>query len=123
MKKQFMADDDFALLEQSLQEAVDFQTGRRNDLRVTNLPPRPKPLTKKEIMQIRQDLGASQAVFAAFLNISVKTVQAWESGLRMPGGEALKLLEIAKDRPEALFPRDYAADEAKTDANERLKAK
>jgi len=37
------------------------------------------------------------------LNVSVKTVQAWEQGLRQPSDAALKLLTIAKKHPEALL--------------------
>ena len=36
------------------------------------------------------------------LNISPKTVQAWEQGSREPGDAALKLLAIAKKHPDAL---------------------
>jgi putative transcriptional regulator len=103
MKKQYPSDDRSALLEQSLKEAMAFETGRRDDLRVTKLPPRPKPLSKKEIAQIRHKLGASQAVFARILNVSVKTVRAWESGLRTPSDAALKLLVVAKNHPQVLF--------------------
>jgi putative transcriptional regulator len=36
----------------------------------------------------------SQAVFAAFLNTSVSTVQKWEIGEKKPGGPSLKLLNL-----------------------------
>jgi putative transcriptional regulator len=37
---------------------------------------------------------ASQAVFAAFLNVGKTTVAAWEQGTKRPSGAASKLLEI-----------------------------
>jgi len=37
------------------------------------------------------------------LNISPKTVQAWEQGSREPSDVALKLLTIAKIHPEVLL--------------------
>ncbi len=37
------------------------------------------------------------------LNVSVRTVQAWEQGLRKPSDAALKLLTIAKKHPEVLL--------------------
>ncbi len=40
--------------------------------------------------------GASQAVFAAYLNTSVSTVQKWEIGEKSPSGPALKLLNIVE---------------------------
>ena len=38
----------------------------------------------------------SQAVFAAYLNTSVSTVQKWEIGEKQPGGPALKLLDLGE---------------------------
>jgi DNA-binding transcriptional regulator YiaG len=35
--------------------------------------------------------------------VSVKTVQAWEQGVRVPSDAALKLLSVAKHHPEALL--------------------
>ena len=55
------------------------------------------------LMKLRQQLNLSQAVFASVLNGSVKTVQAWEQGLRQPSYAALKLLTIAKKHPEVLL--------------------
>ena len=37
---------------------------------------------------------ASQAVFAAYLNTSVSTVQKWEQGDKRPNGPSLKLLSL-----------------------------
>jgi len=54
-------------------------------------------------VKLRQQLNLSQAVFASVLNVSVKTVQAWEQGLRQPSDAALKLLTIAKKHPEVLL--------------------
>ena len=59
-------------------------------------------LTSKEIVALREQLKQSQAVFARFLNVSVKAVQAWEAGTRNPSGAALKLLSIARKDPQIL---------------------
>ena len=40
-----------------------------------------------------------QAVFARYLNVSTKLVQAWEAGRRHPDGPALVLLHIAERQP------------------------
>jgi len=40
----------------------------------------PMPYDCKAVKQTRKMLSASQAVFAMFLGVSVKTVQAWEQG-------------------------------------------
>lgn len=93
----------FDEFKQSLQEMVEHSEGKRNDLRVTTLRRPPKKLTSAEIADLRAKLNASQSVFAGYLNVSVKTVQAWEQGLGKPSGAALKLLSIVKKRPKVLF--------------------
>ena len=49
-----------------------------------------------DIKRLRLKARASQAVFAAYLNTSVSTVQKWEIGKKKPGGPALKLLNIVE---------------------------
>ena len=93
----------FAEFKQSLQEMVEHSEGKRKDLRVTTLPRPPKKLSSAEIVDLRSQLNASQSVFAHYLNVSVKTVQAWEQGIGKPSGAALKLLSIVKKRPKVLF--------------------
>jgi putative transcriptional regulator len=102
-KKKYMSDEDFAELKLSLEQALQHASGERRDLRTTVLPTPPKPMKKHEIVKLRQQLNLSQAVFASVLNVSVKTVQAWEQGLRQPSDAALKLLTIAKKHPEVLL--------------------
>jgi DNA-binding transcriptional regulator YiaG len=63
----------------------------------------PKPMKKQEIIKLREQLKLSQPLFASLLNVSVKTVQAWEQGLRETSDAALKLLTIAKKHPEVLL--------------------
>lgn len=48
------------------------------------------------IRQIRQQTRMSQAVFAAVLNVSVSSVQKWETGEKKPSGASLKLLNLVK---------------------------
>ena len=59
-------------------------------------------MSSHEIARIRKRLNYSQSVFARVLNVSTKTVQAWEQGVRVPSDAALKLLTIAKKHPEVL---------------------
>lgn len=51
-------------------------------------------ITPSMIKSLREKEHVSQAVFAAILNISVSTVQKWETGEKQPGGSALKLLNL-----------------------------
>ena len=56
--------------------------------------PRVKEYTAAQIRRIRVSSRASQAVFAAYLNTSVSTVQKWERGEKKPNGPSLKLLSL-----------------------------
>ena len=100
-----MSDEAFADLKSAMEDAVTFERGERRNLKVTRIhaPRRPKAMSPKDIARIGERLNCSQAVFAMMLNISPKTVQAWEQGSREPGDAALKLLTIAKNHPEALL--------------------
>ncbi|MCC6154411.1 MAG: hypothetical protein IT367_11665 [Candidatus Hydrogenedentes bacterium] len=44
----------------------------------------------------------SQTVFAAPLNVSKKTVQSWEQGIRSPSDASLRLLQIIRKRPDVV---------------------
>ena len=54
----------------------------------------PRAYSAYEIKRLRLRERASQAVFAAYLNTSVSTVQKWEIGDKKPSGPALKLLDL-----------------------------
>jgi putative transcriptional regulator len=82
----------------SMNEALEHAEGKRN-LRTTTLPLPPAPLSGRAVKQVRATLHASQAVFARYLNVSTKLVQAWEAGRRVPDGPALVLLHIASAQP------------------------
>lgn len=56
----------------------------------------PKSYSAYEIKRLRLREKASQAVFAAYLNTSVSTVQKWEIGEKKPSGPALKLLDLVE---------------------------
>lgn len=93
----------FNELKQALKEIRDFQMGKRNDLRVTEISAPPKKITPAEIRRIRRSLKASQRTFAVYLNVSANAVRSWEQGTRKPQHAALKLLMIAKRNPRALL--------------------
>src|SRR5687767_12140448 len=92
----------FEDLKASLGEAIQHAEGKKY-LRTTTLPRPPKKLSNIEIAGLRGAMNVSQAVFAKYLNVSVKTVQAWEQGTGKPSGTALKLLSLARKKPEILI--------------------
>jgi putative transcriptional regulator len=104
-KRNYMSEGAFVDLKEALEDALAFEDGKRSDLRVTRIRASrpPKPMSAKDIARIRQNLNCSQSVFALMLNISPRTVQAWEQGSREPGDAALRLLSIARNHPEVLL--------------------
>jgi putative transcriptional regulator len=59
----------------------------------------PTPLNGRAVKTVREALHASQAVFARYLNVSTKLVQAWEANRLRPAGPALVLLHMPRDNP------------------------
>ncbi len=60
-------------------------------------------LKPKEIRALRLREGASQAVFARYLNVTTGLISQWERGEKHPQGSSLKLLTlVAKNRLEAV---------------------
>src|SRR5471030_460372 len=96
MKKEMFTD-----LLGSAHEALAHAQGKRS-LRTTTLPLPPKPFNARAVKRVRASLRASQAVFARFLNVSTKLVQAWEANRRTPEGPALVLLHIAATQPDVI---------------------
>ncbi len=93
----------FGELRQSLQDAVRYEQGDAAGLRVTELPPPPKPLTPNQIRAIRKSFNVSQVIFARIINVSANAVESWEQGVRHPREATLKLLTIAHKHPEVLL--------------------
>jgi len=93
-------------LKGSLKEAIRYHKGKKSlQTRELIIPDPPKILKPKDIVNLRTSLSVSQSIFSDILNVSVKTVQAWEAGRRQPAQSALRLLEILKDHPEYLFQK------------------
>lgn len=53
-----------------------------------------RPLSATEIRALREREGASQAVFARYLNVTTGLVSQWERGEKHPQGASLKLLSL-----------------------------
>jgi putative transcriptional regulator len=103
----------FAKLVGAVDEAVAHHRGAKLNLRTTKLPDPPDPVTSKTVKQVRHAANVSQAVFARYLNVSTKTVQAWEGGTRPVAGPALLLFRIAKQHPGVVFPGSTGASSGK----------
>lgn len=53
--------------------------------------------------EAREQVGLSQSEFARLLGVSVRTLQEWEQGRRIPSGPARMLLKLAYQNPKALL--------------------
>lgn len=90
---------------QGLTEATEHAKGTRK-LNVRTVTVQPIQVYKaSDIKAIRNMVGASQALFANILGVSVKTVEAWESGRNQPDGAARRLLAMMQADPD--LPTKY----------------
>jgi putative transcriptional regulator len=60
---------------------------------------KPMSYDPKAVKQTRKILNASQAVFALFLGVSIKTVQAWEQGQTAPPKMACRFMDEIRHDP------------------------
>jgi putative transcriptional regulator len=85
---------------QGLIEAVDDAKGKtplkRNLVEIEPL----KQYDAQKIKGIRSSVGFSQKLFAGYLGVSQKTVEAWEAGINIPNGTASRLLQIMEQNPD-----------------------
>lgn len=83
-----------------LGEALEHAEGKR-ELRTDT--PNIEPLRDykpEEIKKIRTDLGMTQTLFAGFLGVSPKTVEAWEAGRNIPNGPTRRILSMVERDPK-----------------------
>jgi putative transcriptional regulator len=66
------------------------------------IPDEPPEIDAPTLVALRDQSRMSQAVFARLLNVSTKTVQSWEQGVRTPSPAARRLLQIFSQHPEVV---------------------
>ena len=55
-----------------------------------------------QLLAARMQAGMSQAEFARATGVSVRTLQEWEQGRKVPSGAAQSLLKLVSRHPELL---------------------
>lgn len=82
-------------LMKSLEEAVRDAESNEKKLqrRIVTIVP-VKEYQSEEIKKIRHSTGLSQKLFASYLGVSNKTVEAWERGINQPSGAASRMLHM-----------------------------
>ena len=92
----------FDKIKAGLEEAIAYERGTL-EARTTKLSVTPVDrYNAAEIKEIRKSAGFTQVIFAQYLGVSVKTVEAWEAGRNHPEGAACRLLALTKEDPQ--FP-------------------
>ena len=83
-----------------LNEALDDAKSAKKVLKRHKVTVEPvKVYEADEVKKIRNSTGMSQKIFASYMGVSDKTVEAWEAGINHPSGAASRLLSmIEKDR-------------------------
>ncbi len=84
----------FNELKEGLQEAIDFEKGNGKAKSVPYIIVPVTEYNSHEIKDIRTKAGMTQSVFANYLGVSKKTVEAWECGRTHPTGPVCRLLDI-----------------------------
>lgn len=78
------------------QEALAFAAGEENSDCVAHIP------DEVDVRRIRQKLELSQNEFARYFGVSVRTIQEWEQGRRVPSGASKVFLHVIDKEPEAV---------------------
>ncbi len=84
-----------------LNEAVEDAKSSEKKLkrRVVTIVP-VKAYGAEEVQAIRKGTGLSQRLFAGYMGVSEKTVEAWESGRNQPSGAASRILHMMEMNSE-----------------------
>ena len=81
-------------LKQGVEEAIDYEKSNGKAKVKTYMIMPVKKYSNKEIREIRMKAGMTQSVFASYMGVSKKTVEAWERGRSHPTGPVFRLLDI-----------------------------
>ena len=85
----------FESIKQGLNEAIEYERGNLPNVKVDKISISPlNSYTSTEVKSIRVNHNMTQRLFAEALGVSVKTVEAWESGTNTPSGAASRMLEL-----------------------------
>lgn len=86
----------FADISQGLREAIAYERGELDarSVRLVRSYPAPPEWKPEEVKRLRQKISLTQNAFASLMGVSIKTVEAWESGRNQPNGCASRLMQV-----------------------------
>ncbi len=80
----------------SARQAVAFARGEKEHGCIVHIP------KEINVRRIRRKAAMSQSEFASYFGVSVRTVQDWEQGRRVPSGASRAFLLVIDREPEAV---------------------
>ena len=86
--------DVYESIMRGLQEVTEDVTGKKKLPRRTVTVVPVKDYSATEVKKIRQSTGMSQKLFAEYMGVSIKTVEAWEAGTNHPSGPSSRMLSL-----------------------------
>ena len=90
-------------LKQGLDEGIAHVQGKMT-LQTVEVPEEPPEIDGRTLAALRAQAAMSQSVFARLLNVSTKTLQSWEQGVRQPSEASRRLIQVFSLQP-AMFCR------------------
>lgn len=82
-----------------IEQAISYEKGTLKSKSTTLSIASVDTFSPSDIKQIRVNTGLTQVLFAKYMGVSVKTVEAWESGRNHPEGAACRLLTLTRNDP------------------------
>lgn len=83
----------FAILSGALDEAINDTKTKKLPRNVRSIEIEPAGVyTSAQVKNIREKIGLTQKLFAKYIGVSTKTVEAWEAGRNKPSGPSSRLL-------------------------------
>jgi len=77
-----------------LTQAIEYEKGNLEAKKYVYVINPVEEYSNIEIKEIRKNAHMTQSVFAEYMGVSIKTVEAWEGGRIRPSGTARRLLSI-----------------------------
>lgn len=87
-----------------LNEAVAIERGELSGKRIVYEISPLKKYDNKQIKTIRNSVNMTQALFAEYIGVSPKTVEAWENGKNHPTGSACRLISMLENKSFEKLP-------------------
>ena len=77
-----------------------YENGDKKAARKVTVKIKPvQKFTAEQVKAVRGKTNLTQQLFGRVIGVSVRTVEAWESGVNQPNGSASRILEMIEENP------------------------